>query len=175
MATTTAPVQLDSRVTEFLRTARKMLIGGKWVEAVSGKTFETRNPATGEVLAHVAEGDSADVDQAVKAARKAFESGPWPEMTPSERGRLLWKLSDLIENNREELAQLETLDNGKPIFFSRIVDVATCIDVFRYLAGMATKIEGTTIPISAHGKYFAYSLREPVGVAGQIIPWNFPL
>jgi len=175
MATTTAPTQLERSVTEFLSKPRKMLIGGKWVEAVSGKTFETRNPATGEVLAHVAEGDSADVDQAVKAARKAFESGPWPEMSPSERGRLLWKLSDLIEKNREELAQLETLDNRKPIFFSRIVDVATCIDVFRYLAGMATKIEGTTIPISAPGKYFAYSLREPVGVAGQIIPWNFPL
>jgi len=175
MATTAAPTQLERSVTEFVSKPRKMLIGGKWVDAVSGKTFETRNPATGEVLAHVAEADSADVDQAVKAARKAFESGPWPEMSPSERGRLLWKLSDLIEKHREELAQLETLDNGKPIFFSRIVDVATCIDVFRYLAGMATKIEGTTIPISAPGKYFAYSLREPVGVAGQIIPWNFPL
>src|SRR6266404_3159068 len=139
MATTAAPTQLEQSVTEFVSQPRKMLIGGKWVDAVSGKTFETRNPATGEVLAHV--------DQAVKAARKAFESGPWPEMTPSERGRLLWKLSDLIEKHREELAQLETLDNGKPIFFSRIVDVATCIDVFRYLAGMATKIEGTTIPI----------------------------
>ncbi len=175
MATTAAPTQLERSVTEFVSKPRKMLIGGKWVDAVSGKTFDTRNPATGEVLAHVAEADSADVDQAVKAARKAFESGPWPEMSPSERGRLLWKLSDLIEKHREELAQLETLDNGKPIFFSRIVDVATCIDVFRYLAGMATKIEGTTIPISAPGKYFAYSLREPVGVAGQIIPWNFPL
>ncbi len=152
-----------------------MLIGGKWVDAVSGKTFETRNPATGEVLAHVAEADSADVDQAVKAARKAFESGPWPEMTPSERSRLLWKLSDLIEKHREELAQLETLDNGKPIFFSRIVDVPTAIDVFRYMAGWATKVEGTTIPISAPGKYLAYTLREPVGVAAQIIPWNFPL
>src|SRR6266498_4600281 len=175
MATTAVPTQLEKSVTEFVGRPRKMLIGGKWVDAVSGKTFETRNPATGEVLAHVAEADSADVDQAVKAARKAFESGPWPEMTPSERSRLLWKLSDLIEKHREELAQLETLDNGKPIFFSRIVDVPTAIDVFRYMAGWATKVEGTTIPISAPGKYLAYTLREPVGVAAQIIPWNFPL
>ena len=152
-----------------------MLIGGQWVEARSGRTFETFNPATGEVLAHVAEGDRADIDQAVAAARKAFETGPWPDMSPSERGRLLWKLSDLIEQHHQELAELETLDNGKPLLFSRIVDVPTAVDVFRYMAGWATKVEGNTIPISARGKYFAYTLRDPVGVVGQIIPWNFPL
>jgi phenylacetaldehyde dehydrogenase len=176
MATTVAPVELHKSVTEFLSKPRKMLIDGKWVDAVSGKTFETYNPATGEVLARVAEGDRADIDQAVKAARKAFENGPWPNISPAERGRLLWKLSDLLEQHLEEFAELETLDNGKPIFFSRIVDIPTAIDVFRYMAGWATKIEGNTIPISdPRAKYFAYTLREPVGVVGQIIPWNFPM
>ena len=175
MATTVAP-QIQNSVSEFVAKPRKMLIGGKWVDAVSGKTFETYNPATGEVLARVAEGDKADIDVAVKAARKAFESGPWPEMSPSERGRLLWKLAELVDKNNEELAELETLDNGKPVFFSRIVDVPTVSDAFRYYAGWATKVEGATIPISAPGaQYLAYTLREPVGVVGQIIPWNFPL
>jgi len=175
MATTVAP-QIQNSVSEFVAKPRKMLIGGKWVDAVSGKTFETYNPATGEVLARVAEGDKADIDIAVKAACKAFESGPWPEMSPSERGRLLWKLAELVDKNNEELAELETLDNGKPVFFSRIVDVPTVSDAFRYYAGWATKVEGATIPISAPGaQYLAYTLREPVGVVGQIIPWNFPL
>jgi len=174
MATTVAP-QIETSVSEFVSKPRKMLIGGKWVDAVSGKTFETYNPATGEVLARVAEGDKADIDLAVKAARKAFESGPWSQMTPSQRGRLLWKLADLVDEHHEELAELETLDNGKPVFFSRIVDVPTVSDAFRYYAGWATKVEGSTIPISAPGQYLAYTLREPVGVVGQIIPWNFPL
>jgi phenylacetaldehyde dehydrogenase len=176
MATIAAPVQLQSSVNEFLSQPRPMLIGGKWVNSASGKTFETYNPATGEILARVAEGGREDIDRAVKAARKAFEAGPWPEMSPSERGRLLWKLSDLIAQHRQELAELETLDNGKPVFFSRIADVPATADMFRYFAGWATKVEGNTIPISMPGaKYFAYTLREPVGVVGQIIPWNFPL
>ena len=182
MATTIAPQirtkapQIRGEVSEFIRKPRKMLIAGRWVDAVSGKTFETYDPATGKVLAHVAEGDKADIDLAVKAARKAFESGPWPEMPPSERGRLLWKLAELVDQHSEELAQLETLDNGKPVFFSRMVDVPTAVDAFRYYAGWATKVEGTTIPISAPGgKFLAYTTREPVGVVGQIIPWNFPL
>ena len=175
MSTSAVP-QIETSVSEFVAQRRKMLIGGEWVDAVSGKTFETYNPATGEVLAHVAAGDKADIDLAVKAARKAFESGPWPNMPPSERGRLLWKLAELIDEHHEELAELETLDNGKPVFFSRIVDVPTASDAFRYYGGWATKVEGTTIPISQpHGKYLAYTLREPVGVVGQIIPWNFPL
>lgn len=176
MATTTAPVQLNANVTDFLKHPRKMLIGGSWVEAFSGKTFETYNPSTGEILASVAEGDKGDVDRAVKAARKAFESGPWPNMSPAERGRLLWKLSDLLEQHLEEFAELETLDNGKPLFFSRIVDIPSAVQMFRYMAGWATKVEGNTIPISMPGaEYFAYTLREPVGVVGQIIPWNFPM
>ncbi|HUK22986.1 MAG TPA: aldehyde dehydrogenase family protein [Terriglobales bacterium] len=173
---TTAPVQLERKVNEFLSQPRKLLIGGEWVEAVSGKTFETYNPATGEVLAQIAEGGRADVDLAVKAARKAFESGFWPEMLPAQRSHLLWKLADLIQQHHEEFAELETLDNGKPVLFSRLVDVPTAVEVFRYFAGWATKLEGSTIPLSAHGgKYLAYTLREPVGVVGQIIPWNFPL
>jgi len=176
MATTTAPIRLQRSVEEFVSQPRRLLIGGAWVEAQSGKTFPTYNPATGGVLAQVAEGDRADIYEAVAAARKAFEAGLWPEMSPAERGRLLWKLSDLVEQHHEELAELETLDNGKPLFFSRIVDIPTVVNVFRYMAGWATKVEGTTIPLSApHAKYFAYTLHEPVGVVGQIIPWNFPL
>lgn len=152
----------------------KMLIGGQWVEAASGKTFETMNPSTGEVLARVAEGDSEDVNRAVATARKAFENGPWPKLTPSQRGRLLLKLADLIEQNAEELAQLETLDNGKPIKYARGGDVPLTADHFRYFAGWATKIEGETIPVSIPNM-FTYTLREPLGVVGQIIPWNFPL
>jgi aldehyde dehydrogenase (NAD+) len=151
----------------------KMLIDGKWVDAVSGKTFETINPATGEAIAHVAEGDKADVDRAVKAARKAFESGPWKKMTARERGRLLYKLADLIEKNIDELAALETLNNGKPINDSRNIDLPVAVECYRYFAGWADKIEGRTIPVS--GPYFTYTRHEPVGVVGQILPWNFPL
>jgi phenylacetaldehyde dehydrogenase len=169
---------MHNRVQEFVSRPRKMFIDGKWAEAASGKTFPTYNPATGEVLAQVAEGDRQDIDRAVKAARKAFESGPWPDMTASERGRLIWKLGDLIEEHLEEFAQLESLDNGKPLSVARVADVPLAADLFHYMAGWATKIEGNTIPISAsskHVKYFAYTRREPVGVVGQIIPWNFPL
>jgi len=176
MATVAAPIEISSNVVDFLKYPRKMLIDGKWVEAASGKTFDTYNPATGEVLARVAEGDAVDIDHAVNAARRAFEEGPWPDMLPAERARLLWKLADLIDKHHEELAELETLDNGKPLLFSRIVDVPTAAANFRYMAGWATKILGNSIPISMPGaKYLAYTLREPVGVAGQIIPWNFPL
>lgn len=176
MATVASPIEIPTSVGEFLKRPRKMLIGGEWVEAASGKTFDTYNPATGEVLARVAEGDREDIDRAVRAARKAFEEGPWPKMLPAERARILWRIADLIDEHHEELAELETLDNGKPLLFSRIVDVPTCAGHFRYMAGGATKIEGTTIPISMPGaQYFAYTLREPVGVVGQIIPWNFPL
>jgi len=176
MATVLSSVQMDDKVTSYISKNRKMLINGKWVEAASGKTFPTYNPATGEVLARVAEGDREDIDRAVKAARAAFETGPWSKMTPSERGRLIWKLGDLLEQNLEEFAELEMLDNGKPLKIARIADVPLAVDLFRYMAGWATKIEGNTIPISAGGaKFLAYTLREPVGVVGQIIPWNFPL
>src|SRR5271167_1727077 len=173
MATAVSTMPIDSRVQEFIGKPRKMFVNGKWVEAASGKTFPSYNPATGEVLARVAEGDREDIDRAVKAARKAFDSGPWPEMTASERGRLIWKLGDLIEEHLEEFAQLESLDNGKPLSVARVADVPLTVDLFRYMAGWATKIEGNTIPFSP--KYFAYTRREPIGVVGQIIPWNFPL
>jgi len=148
-------------------------IGGRWTPAVSGRTFETVNPATEEVIAQVAEGDAADVDLAVKAARHALEQGPWGRMDARDRGRLLYKLADLIEENAEELAALETLDNGKPIRDSRGADLPLVIDCLRYYAGFADKIHGQTIPV--RGEYFTYTRREPVGVAGQIIPWNFPM
>ncbi len=150
-----------------------MLIDGRWMDSVSGKTFPTINPATSEVITHVAEGDRADVDLAVKAARRAFEQGPWQRMAARDRGRLLYKLADLIEKNLEELAVLETLDNGKPIQDSRNIDLPLVIDCYRYYAGWADKNEGRTIPI--RGNYFTYTRHEPVGVVGQIIPWNFPL
>ncbi len=170
---TAVSTQMHSRVQEFVGKPRKMFINGKFVEAASGKTFPSYNPATGEVMAQIAEGDREDIDRAVKAARKAFESGPWPAMSASDRGRLIWQLGDLIEDHLEEFAQLESLDNGKPLAVARVADVPLAVDLFHYMAGWATKIEGNTIPFSP--KYFAYTRREPVGVAGQIIPWNFPL
>ena len=179
MSTATVEIPIHHNVTTFVGVPRKMLIGGRWLEAASGKTFPTYNPATGEVLAQVAEGNSADVDSAVTAARKAFESGPWRTLTASERGRLIWKLADLLESHLEEFAQLESLDNGKPIGVARAADVPLAVDHFRYMAGWATKIEGNTIPISVPytpgARYLSYTLREPVGVVAQIIPWNFPL
>ncbi len=168
---------IDRDVADFIGTrTRKMLIDGKWVEASSGLTFTTYDPSTEEPLAEVAAGDKEDIDRAVKAARRAFESGPWRHMTPSERGRAIWKLADLIEARTEEFAQLETLDNGKPISVARVADVPLVVDHFRYYAGWATKVEGETIPVSTPGLHMLnYTLREPVGVVGQIIPWNFPL
>jgi aldehyde dehydrogenase (NAD+) len=150
-----------------------MLIDGKWVDAQSGKTFETLNPSTGDVIANVAEGDKADVDLAVKAARKQFEGGAWRKMNARERGRLIYKFADLIEKNFDELAALETLDNGKPIADSRGADLPLALDCYRYYAGWADKIEGKTIPIN--GPYHCYTRHEPTGVVGQIIPWNFPI
>ncbi len=150
-----------------------MLINGKWVESRSGKRFKTINPVDESVIAEVAEGDSADVDAAVKAARAAFETGPWSKMDARDRGRLMNKLADLMEANLDELAALESLDNGKPISDARAADLPLSIDCIRYYAGWADKLTGDTIPI--RGNYFCYTRREPVGVVGQIIPWNFPL
>jgi aldehyde dehydrogenase (NAD+) len=167
MATTTETIkQPKIRQTECF-------IGGKWQPAKSGKTFETINPATEQVIANVAEGDAADVDLAVAAARDALERGPWGKMDARDRGRLMYKLADLIEEELNDLAALETLDNGKPIRDSRAADLPLTIDCLRYYAGFADKIHGQTIPI--RGNYFTYTRREPVGVVGQIIPWNFPM
>jgi phenylacetaldehyde dehydrogenase len=168
-------IQPHQRVKEFVAGRARMLIDGKLVDAASGKSFPTFNPATGEVLAQVAEGEREDIDRAVKAARRAFE-GSWRKVTPSERGRMLWKLADLIEQHAEEFAQLEALDNGKSVAVAAAADVPLAIDLLRYMAGWATKVEGNTIPLSVPGGGFlAYTVREPVGVVGQIIPWNFPL
>jgi len=176
MATATQPVSLDAKVTSYVAKQRQMLINGKWVNAASGKTFPTYNPATGDVLTQVAEGDREDINRAVDAARAAFDHGPWRKLSPSERGRMIWKLADLVEKHGEEFAQLESLDNGKPLTIARVADVPGTVDMFRYMAGWATKIEGNTIPLSAQApKFLAYTVREPVGVVGQIIPWNFPL
>ena len=169
MATATEP----RRKAAGRKLQTKLLIDGQWRDAASGKTFETVHPATEEVIARVAEGDKADIDLAVNAARKAFDSGPWRKMDARDRGRLLNKLADLLEQNFDELAELETLDNGKPITESRTGDLPLVIDTFRYYAGWADKIHGQTIPV--RGNYFCYTRREPVGVAGQIIPWNFPM
>ncbi len=151
----------------------KLLIDGKWVEASSGRTFPTTNPATGEVITQVAEADERDVDLAVRAARRAFESGPWAEMSASDRGKILWRIGDLIDKYNEELGTLETLDNGKPLFESRQVDMPMAAEVFRYYAGWATKIQGETVPV--RGPFLHYTLREPIGVVAAIVPWNFPL
>jgi aldehyde dehydrogenase (NAD+) len=151
----------------------RLLIDGKFRDSQSGKTFATINPATEEVIVQVAEGGAADIDLAVKAARKAFDSGHWRKMDARDRGRLISKLADLIEEHIDELAELETLDNGKPISESRNGDLPLVIDCLRYYAGWADKIHGQTIPI--RGNYFCYTRREPVGVVGQIIPWNFPM
>src|ERR1700684_541747 len=141
----TAVVQPDSIVTGFVSKTGKLLINGKWVDAASGKTFATYNPATGEVLANVAAGDKEDINRAVQAARAAFESGPWSKISPSERGRMIWRLADLLEKHQEEFAQLESLDNGKPLKIARVADLPLSIDHFRYYAGWATKIEGHTV------------------------------
>src|SRR5262245_42778264 len=150
----------------------QLFIDGQFVDAESGKTFQTPNPATGETLAEVAEADKADIDKAVAAARRAFD-GKWSKVGARDRGRLLYKLSQLIEQHAAELAALETADNGKPIKESLYVDLPQVVENFEYFAGWATKIEGETIPVP--GKMFNYTLREPIGVCGQIIPWNFPL
>jgi aldehyde dehydrogenase (NAD+) len=154
-------------------TATKLLINNRWVNSESGKTFATINPATGEEICQVAEADAADVEKAVRAARQAFERGPWRKMAAAQRGLLLNRLADLIEKHADELAQLESLDNGKPVAVARAADLPLTIACYRYYAGWADKIQGKTIPIG--GDYFCYTRLEPVGVVGQIIPWNFPL
>ena len=151
----------------------QLLINNEWVKSVSGHRFETINPATGEVICDVAEADAQDVDKAVQAARAAFTTGEWRKMSATRRGELLYKLADLIEQNIDELARLETLDNGKPLSESLNIDLPAVIACYRYYAGWADKVQGKTIPIN--GPYFCYTRHEPVGVVGQIIPWNFPL
>jgi len=170
---------VSSQVRDWLSKPRHNLVGGKWVPAVSHKTFDVFNPAEASVIARVPDSDKEDINRAVTAARRAFESGSWRRLTASERGKLIWRIGDLILEHADELAEIESLDNGKPRAVARVADIPLAADLFHYMAGWATKIEGTTIPISvpyAPGAHFhAFTLREPIGVVGQIIPWNFPL
>lgn len=174
---TTSPVdRSDAARAKALNWIRKgpkrLLIGGQWLDAASGKTFEVLNPATEQLLCHVAEGDRADVDAAVAAARKAFEAASWSAISPHARTRALLKIADKIEANIDELAAIESLDNGMPLWYATVV-VTACTDVFRYYAGWCSKVLGTTIP--SDGSTMIYTLREPLGVCGQIIPWNVPV
>jgi acyl-CoA reductase-like NAD-dependent aldehyde dehydrogenase len=163
-------------VARFLREQpKKLFIGGKWVESAAGKTFDTIDPSTGEVLARVAEGGAEDIDRAVAAARKAHESGVWRDLPPAERAKALWRAGDLIEERANEFAQLESLDNGMPINDALVFKVPLAAATFRYYAGWVTKLDGGTQSLSLPGKFLSYTLRQPVGVVGQIIPWNEPL
>src|SRR6202167_1843402 len=179
MNTAVDMVSLTAPVKSFVSKARQALIDGRWQDAQSGETFEVFNPSNESVIARVADCKQADVDLAVAAARKAFEEGPWPSMSPSARGRILWKIGDLILEHLEELAQLESLNNGKPIGVARAADVPLAADLFHYMAGWATKIEGSalslSVPYTPDSQYHAYTRKEPIGVVAQIIPWNFPL
>jgi phenylacetaldehyde dehydrogenase len=169
----------SSGVRDFIARRPSLLINGEWVDARTGKTLAVFDPATGREIGRVAEAGSQDVDRAVAAARAAFDSGPWPEMSPAGREALLWKLADLIEQHAAEFAEIESVDNGKTRFMASIIDVPGTRDYFRYMAGWATKIEGTTMQTSIGGipgaKFHTYVAREPVGVVAQIVPWNFPL
>jgi phenylacetaldehyde dehydrogenase len=173
--------QLDfsPAVSAFLKKEPRLLIGGEWVEPRSQQRIPVIDPASGKQIATVADANQEDVDRAVAAARKAFESGPWADMRPVERQALLWKLADLVDKHAEELAELESIDNGKTKFMATIIDVAGTSEYFRYMAGWATKVEGSTIQTSINAgpgaKFHTYVSREPVGVVAQIVPWNFPL
>jgi phenylacetaldehyde dehydrogenase len=169
-----SPSRPDSLVAGFLAKTHELFIDGRWVPAQSGKTFDVVNPATGEVFAKAAAGDAADIDLAVKAARKAFESGPWPSLPPNARRNLLWKLADAIDAHADELAILESMDNGMPLKVARFAAVGGSAECLRYNAGWAGKINGET-PTLSFPNHHAYTLREPIGVVGAITPWNFPL
>ncbi len=175
MATIPVDTHVSSKTADFLSRQHRMLIDGRFVPAASGKTFAVYNPATGEVVTQVPEAEAEDVNRAVLAARRAFDEGPWSKLSSSERGKLLWKVADLLEANLEEFAELESLDNGKPLSVARVADVPLAVDMFRYMAGWATKLGGSTLSFGTPGAFHSYTLREPIGVVAQIIPWNFPL
>ncbi|PZS30401.1 MAG: betaine-aldehyde dehydrogenase [Pseudonocardiales bacterium] len=174
MTTTQSRIEPLTEVDQFVNGEHFLLIDGKKAEANSGKRLDVFDPATGRILTHVPDGDAVDVDRAVQAARRAFE-GPWRRLTASERGRIIWRLADLIEQNLEEFAQLDAIDNGKPLTIARMVDVPLTVDVFRYMAGYTTKLEGSTYNLNLPGDWHSFSRKEPIGVIGAIIPWNFPL
>ncbi len=165
---------LGEATAKFIRAGHQLLIDGRWQAALSGKTFDVQDPATGAVIACVARGEAADIDLAVAASRRALETGDWPKLKPADRARLLMRLADLIEKHGDELAELEVMDNGKPLAFAKR-GIAGTAEMVRYMAGWATKLTGESVPVSVPGEWHAYTMREPVGVVGQIIPWNFPL
>ena len=170
----------SARVKEFLNSPVRMLIDGEWVAARSGRTFDTHDPATGEVLAAVPQGVGEDIDLAVAAARRAFDSGGWSTMRPNTREKLIWRIADLMDTYAEDLGELESLDNGKSVGVATAVDVRFAAECFRYYAGWPTKLTGTTnnpsmLLADPAQEFHAYTRREPVGVCGQIIPWNFPI
>ena len=171
--------RLSAQAREFLARPHRLLIDGQWVDAEDGRTFGTFDPATGAEITQVAHGGPADVDKAVAAARRAFDDGGWSTMKPNQREQILWRIGDLLDERAEMIGQIEALDNGKAATIATAVDVAWAADVFRYYAGWATKIEGTTVdvsmPFAGDKQFHAYTTRVPVGVCGQIIPWNFPL
>ncbi len=177
--TTVAEQLVLPAVRDFLSGNKKLLIDGEWVDAASGKTFPTTDPATEQTLTEVALGEGEDIDRAVRAARRAFDTGPWPAMKPNQRERLLWRIGDILSERAAEFGQLEALDNGKAASIATAVDIAWAADIFRYYAGWATKIEGSTVsvsmPFAPGAEFHAYTLREPVGVCGLITPFNFPL
>ena len=171
---------LSPAALKFISSPKKLLIDGQWVNSASGETFEIYNPATGQVVAHAQSGNKEDVNAAVAAARRAFDDhSEWRKMSPSNRGKLLHKIGDLILANADELAQLESLDNGKPVVVARVADVVLAADIFHYMAGWTTKADGgvldLSVPFTPGTEYHAYTRREPIGVVGQIIPWNFPI
>ena len=168
-------VSPDNAARAFCERQHRLYVGGEWIDSREEATFAALNPADGSVLATLPEACAADVDGAVAAARKAFEGGEWPQMLPALRMRLMHRIADLIEDNVDELAMLETLDNGKPLSHSTPVDVPVAAAAFRYYAGWADKIRGATMNLSMPGEQHAYTLREPVGVVALIVPWNFPL
>src|SRR5262245_28204279 len=169
---------LSLPVRDFISRTQKLYIDGRWVAAASGNTFDTIDPASEQVICKVAEGDREDVDRAAKAAHKAFYEGDWPRMIPAAREALLLKWADLVEANGDMLAELESLDNGKLVMYAKMIDIPASVQLIRYYAGWATKIEGTTTNVSIpipNTEFHAFTLRQPIGVVGQIIPWNFPL
>src|SRR3954470_14245657 len=173
MTTATLPESLSEPARDFASGPHNLLIGGERPEAADGATFETIDPSTGRPIGDVAQAGREDVDRAVRTAREAFEDGRWTALPAAQRSRLIMRLAELMEENDQALAELESLDNGKPVAMARMVDVRLAIEHFRYFAGWPTKISGETIPVSLPDT-LCYSRKEPVGVAGQIIPWNFP-
>jgi acyl-CoA reductase-like NAD-dependent aldehyde dehydrogenase len=177
--TATLSTDLDPRTADFISRPRQMYIDGQWVDSASGRRFDTVDPATEQVITTVPHSGAEDVERAVRAARCAFEHGPWPTMTPAERQRMIWRIAEGITARADQFAELESIDNGKSVAVAKAVDVTWAAEIFYYYAGWATKIEGRTIPVSVPwapgGKFHAFTLREPVGVCAQITPWNFPL